>query len=135
MSRLSMHETQRLLIDEPAWLVAVGARLWVTRERDPADHVLGVGERLYVERGDRLILGPFDRGVPAGWQWQRTPRVAAAQALRRRVAGAAFAAAARVLRGAAGGLAALARSAAAMASRAQGCIRPGDSMASAGTVQ
>jgi Protein of unknown function (DUF2917) len=132
MSRLSMHETQRLLVVEPAWLIALGARLWVTRDGDPADHVLGAGERLFARRGDRLLVGPFDRDTSVDWELQR---VARAQAWPRRLVGAAFDAAARTLRGAADGLAALARSAAAMACRAQGCIKAGDSMASAGTVQ
>jgi Protein of unknown function (DUF2917) len=132
MSRLSMHETQRLLVVEPAWLIALGARLWVTRDGDPADHVLGAGERLFARRGDRLLVGPFDRDTSVDWELQRAAR---AQAWPRRLVGAAFDAAARTLRGAADGLAALARSAAAMACRAQGCIKAGDSMASAGTVQ
>lgn len=132
MSRLSMHETQRLLVAEPAWLLAVGARLWVTRDGDPADHVLASGERLFARRGDRLVVGPFDRGTAADWELQRAAR---AQAWPRRFVGAAFDAVARALRGAADGLAALARSAAAIACRAQGCIKAGDSIASAGTVQ
>jgi len=135
MSRLSMHETQRILVDEPAWLSAVGARLWVTRDGDPDDHVLAAGERLQVRRGDRLVLGAFDRNTVAGWDWQRAPGAAPTQGLGRRLAAAGFDAAARALRGAADGLAALARSAAAMACRAQGCIKAGDSMASAGTLQ
>lgn len=132
MSRLSMHETQRLLVVEPAWLVALGARLWVTRDNDSEDHVLGAGERLFARRGDRLVVGPLDRDGSAGWELRRAART---QAWPRRLVGAAFDAAARALRGAADGLAALARSAAAMACRAQGCIKAGDSMASAGTVQ
>lgn len=132
MSRLSMHETQRLLVAEPAWLIALGERLWVTRQNDPADYVLAAGERMFARRGDRLVVGPFDRGMTADWELQRAAR---AQAWPRRLVGAGFDAAARALRGAADGLAALARSAAAMACRAQGCIKAGDSMASAGTVQ
>jgi len=132
MSRLSMHETQRLLVAEPAWLLAVGARLWVTRDGDPADHVLGAGERLFARRGDRLVVGAFDRDTRAAWELQRAGR---AQAWPRRLVGVGFDAAARALRGVADGFAALARSAAAIACRAQGCIKAGDSMASAGTVQ
>lgn len=132
MSRMSMHETQRLLVTEPAWLLALGARLWVTRDGDLDDHVLGAGERLFARRGDRLLVGPLDRDARVDWALQR---VGPTQTLSRRLVGAAFDVTARALRGAADGLGALARSAAAIACRAQGCIKAGDSMASAGTVQ
>jgi len=135
MTRLSIHETQRFLAPEAAWLVAVGDRLWVTRGGDWQDHVLEPGERLRVQRGDDLVLSGFDREGAVAWQWQPLPTLAWRQVMRRRVVGTAFDAAARGLRGLAGGFAALARSAADIACRAQGCIRAGDSMASAGTVQ
>jgi hypothetical protein len=136
MTALSMHETQQLLVTEPAWLVAVGARLWVTRHGDPHDHVLGPGDRLSVACGDRLVVGPWEPGDAAAWSWQpsRAPQPGG-YGWRRRALAPVLALAARVLRGAADGLADLARSAAAMACRAQGCIKAGDSMASAGTVQ
>lgn len=136
MSQLSMHETQHLLVTEPAWLTALGGRLWVTRRGDLNDYVLDVGQRLAVARGDYLTVGAWQAGQAALWDWapaaaRRAPRYAL---LRRLVAGT-FEGAARALRGAADGLAALARSAASMARRAQGCISCGDSIASAGTVQ
>lgn len=138
MTPLSMHETQHLLATEPAWLMAIGARLWVTRQGDPDDHVLAPGERLAVACGDRLVVGPWSPGDGAGWVWQARGGAAGRALVAygwRRLPAALRGGAARVLRGAAAGLAALARSAAAMASRAQGCIRAGDSIASAGTVQ
>jgi len=136
MAALSMHETQHLLVTEPAWLVAAGATLWVTRDGDLDDHVLGPGERLGVACGDRLVIGPWETGQRCAWDWQ--PRRAARSSdygWRRRVLAVPLDFAARALRGAAVGLADLARSAAAMACRAQGSIRAGDSIASAGTVQ
>jgi hypothetical protein len=136
MGMRSMHETQDLRVTGPAWLVAMGAPLWVTRDGDPDDHVLAPGQRLAVARGDRLWLGPWQAGERALWLWQpRGDGGAARYGWRRRLLAAPLAAAARALRGAADGLAALARRAAAMASRAQGCIKAGDSIASAGTVQ
>lgn len=137
MTPLSMHETQHLLATEPAWLMAIGARLWVTRQGDADDHVLAPGERLPVACGDRLVVGPWSPGDGAGWVWQSRGSAAGHVSVYgwRRLPAALRGAAARVLRGAAAGLAALARRAAAMASRAQGCMRPGESIASAGTVQ
>jgi Protein of unknown function (DUF2917) len=134
MNRLSMQEVQHLLVTEPAWLLPRAGNVWATREGDLNDYVLGAGERLALARGDRVAVGAFDAAQPAVWEWQP---MHAPRRYRRLRAALAFGldAAARVLRGAADGLAALARSAAAMACRAQGSIRCGDSIASAGTVQ
>jgi Protein of unknown function (DUF2917) len=121
MNPLSMQETQHLLVTEPAWLTAVGARLWVTREGDPADHVLAPGERLALARGERVILGSWDSEQPAQGLWRPASAV--------RPAGYRF------FDRAAGLFAALARSAASIASRAQGRISAGDSIVSAGTLR
>lgn len=134
MNRLSMQEVQHLLVTEPAWLLPRTGSVWVTRAGDPADYVVEAGQRLALDRGDRVAVGPWLEGAPALWDW--TPMEPARRyRLLRDGAALAFGAAARALRGAADGLAALARSAAAIACRAQGCIKAGDSMASAGTVQ
>ena len=111
--------------------------IWLTRRGDPADVLLEAGQRLRLRAGDEAVFEQWQRDVPALVDWQ------ADQALRtRRLRGAllsalAFGAAAAAggLRRAEAGFAALARTAAASASRAQGCISAGDSMASAGTVK
>ena len=134
MSRLSMQEVQRVLVAEPAWLMLRRGSLWVTREGDLNDYVLHAGQRLALARGDRVVVGAWDAYGPALWDW--TPmRPAPRYRLLRETLAVGFDAVARALRGAADGLAALARSAAAIACRAQGCIKAGDSIASAGTVQ
>jgi Protein of unknown function (DUF2917) len=134
MQNLSMHQTQHLLVTEPAWLTALGGKLWVTRRGDPADYILAPGERLALSRGDDVTVGGWESMHPALWDWQ--PAVPARRyRLLREVVAAVFGLAARGLRAGAEALAALARNAAAIACRAQGCIRAGDSMASAGTVQ
>jgi hypothetical protein len=134
MSHLSMQEVQRLLIDEPAWLMPRRGCLWVTREGDLNDYIVHTGQCLALARGDRVRIGAWDANEPALWDWtpMRSPE---RYRLARATLAAGFDAAARALRGAADGLAALARSAAAIACRAQGCIKAGDSIASAGTVQ
>ncbi len=134
MSHLSMQEVQHLLVTEPAWLMPRTGSVWVTREGDLNDYVLGAGQRLALARGDNIIVAAWHEGQPALWDWSPM-QPARRYRLARAAAGLAFDAAARVLRGAADALAALARSAAAMACRAQGSIRRGDSIASAGTVQ
>jgi hypothetical protein len=134
MSHLSMQEVQHLLVDEPAWLTTRAGSVWVTRSGDLQDYVLDAGQRLALARGDRIAVGAFDPRQPALWDW--SPMVPQRRyRLLREGAAAGLALAARGLRAGADGLAALASSAAAMACRAQGCMRAGDSIASAGTVQ
>jgi Protein of unknown function (DUF2917) len=134
MSRLSMQEVQHLLVTEPSWLLPRAGSVWATRDGDLNDYVLGAGQRLALARGDRVAVGAFDPEQSASWDWQpmHPPR---RYRLVRDAAAFGLDVAARALRGAADGLAALARRAASMACRAQGAIRCGDSMASAGTVQ
>jgi hypothetical protein len=134
MEQVLMRNVQHWVAPRSAWLVARNGMLWVTRSGDPEDHVLASGERLAVEPGDDVVLQAWRRDEPATWDWQpmapqRTYR------LRRAVPAWAWARAARALRGAAAGLTALARNAAARASRAHGCISTGDSIASGGAVQ
>lgn len=134
MVQTLMHEVQHWVAPQRAWLVVRGGTLWVTRGGDLQDHVLARGERLAVARGDDLVLQAWRRDQPAAWDWQ--PQAAPARyGLRRELPAWAWARVARGLRGAADGLAALARNAAARASLAQGCISAGDSMASGGAVQ
>ena len=117
-------------------------RVWVTRRDDLDDHVLAAGERLPLSAGDAAVVEAWRQGEGAVIVWRAAPqrralavlpRASAAWGLRGVASVADFFAA--VLRRVAAGLSALARSAASMASRAQGCISAGDSMASAGTVQ
>ena len=134
MEQVLMHDVQRWLAPRAAWLVAREGSLWVTRSGDLDDHVLAAGERLSVARGDDLVLQAWRRGQPAVWDWQPIADPVGYR-LRRALPAWVWARTARALRGAADGLAALARNAADRACRAQGCIRAGDSIASAGTLQ
>jgi hypothetical protein len=121
MQTLSMHQTQHLLVAEPAWLTALGGKLWVTRRGDPADYILAPGERLALARGDDVTLGGWESAHPALWDWQPAVPARRYRFVRDLVAGA-FGLAARGLRAGAEALAALARNAASIACRAQGCI-------------
>lgn len=117
-------------------------RVWITRRGDLDDHILAAGQRLALSPGDAAVVEAWRNDERAAISWRPAPqRLAFAVLPRAGVAlglrGVAVAAdlAAAVLRRAATGLSALARSAASMARRAQGCMSAGDSMASAGTVQ
>ncbi|HEY2927105.1 DUF2917 domain-containing protein [Piscinibacter sp.] len=126
--------------------VVRSGRVWITRRGDPDDHVIGAGQRMVLEPAEGVVIEQWHRDQPALIDWR--PQHAAPRQLRRvagfargvaarALCGVAFSAAAsaRGLRRVEAGFAALARSAAAMARRAQGCICAGDSIASAGTVQ
>lgn len=117
-------------------------RVWITRRGDLDDHILAAGERMAVLPGDAAVVEAWRQGERATIVWRpaRQPRVlgvlpGAAVALGFGGVAAAADFSAAVLRGAASRLSALARSAASIARRAQGCMSAGDSMASAGTVQ
>jgi hypothetical protein len=140
---LVMHWGEPVRIDRLAGEFAVvSGRVWLTRRGDVDDHVIEAGQRLVLEPSDEVVIEPWQAGERTLVQWrpraqprrvEALPRDAAVFALGgvARLAGAA----AEALRFVERGFEDLARKAAAMAKRAQGCICPGDSMASAGTVQ
>ena len=138
---LSLREGQTLKIEHAVGEVAVlKGRIWVTRESDLGDHVVEAGGRFMVCAKDVAVIEAWSRseGVSLAWTPRRQVppleafvRGFAAAGLRGLAAGAAFLAAGLRF----GELDALARKAASMARRAQGCICSGESMASAGTVQ
>lgn len=115
------------------WIVAEAGPLWLTRFGDPDDHVLRHGERLGLRRGDRIVTGAWLPDRPIAWRYEGV------RTARRGVVGAFFAAGRATflaaLADAFEAVAARARRAAASASRAQGCISIGDSMASSGALK
>lgn len=127
---------------QAGWLAVTLGTVWVTQDGGGMDHVLGPGERLWLGRGESFVVEPWRAGEPAQLSWRECgvtgQAPAGAQGLRLagggvpRALGFALAAG---LRAVAGRLLLAARSAEAMASRAQGSISAGDSMASSGAVQ
>ena len=133
---LVMHFGEPVRIDRLAGEFAVkSGRVWLTRRGDTDDHVIEAGQRIVLEPSDAVVIEPLQAGERTLVQWrpvaQARPVEAFAFGRVARFAGAAAAGLRRVE----AGLDALARKAAAMARRAQGCICAGDSIASAGTVQ
>jgi len=124
----SLQGTSRWLAAEDGVLTLAGAAgVWITRDNDLDDHVLQPGDSLSVRAGDALIVEPLRRGEQAWLDWQ-ADAAPAQPALPRRAAG--------LLAGfLATGLLALARSAEAIAKRAQSSIADGASMASAGALK
>ena len=137
-----LHDGAPLRIDHRGGeLSVVRGRVWVTREGDLDDHVLEAGQSMLLRSVASVVVEQWRPAESAVIEWYPRPSAPLTAAPRGAVAyvlrGVALAAdaVARGLRGAEGGFEALARSAASMARRAQGCISAGDSMASAGTVQ
>ncbi|CAN5682857.1 hypothetical protein BH11PSE8_BH11PSE8_32100 [soil metagenome] len=111
-------------------LSVVEGQVWLTRRADLSDHVLLAGQHFRLRAGEEAVIEPWQTGESATVAWQPRPQGLAALAFADALRAFAFLAG----RGAAG-LAALARSAASSASRAQGCIAAGDSIASSGAVR
>lgn len=101
-------------------LVVLRGRAWLTHDAELGDHVLGAGDHARLGWTADAVVEPFDREQAVTLRWTAFARPNPVQAL---------------LRFLGAGLAARARSAASMASRAQGPIAWIDSMASSGTVK
>ena len=111
-------------------LSVVQGRVWLTRNADPGDHLVEPGQRVRLGVAENAVIESLDVGRAAIVRWN--PR---RQAFFGAVSAGPLRGLAFVAGLAAGGLDALARSAAASASRAQGCISGGDSMASSGALK
>lgn len=139
---LRLDSATRLHARSGGWLSVVDGRVWITHDGGGLDHVLERGERFWLAPGQGVVAEPWRAadGVQLAWALPGEARVQ--DPVRRlaarpadSVAGAAWRGVAALLRAAAGRLLAAARSADDMASRAQGSIRAGDSMASCGAAQ
>lgn len=107
---------------------------WVTLARTGHDHMLQAGEHLSVQRGDHVVIESLHAGhVKLDWQIAPCSLTLAAQA-RLQAFRDLRGAAALLTRGLAGGFKALALTAHSSASRAQGRMASGESMASSGAV-
>ena len=105
-------------------LTVLTGRVWMTRHGDLDDHVLERGDRVRIGWADRAVLESWERDLSATVQWRAIERPVASQARAGLLRGLAFVASgvAFALARAEAGFAALARSAASSARRAQGCI-------------
>ena len=159
--QLRLPAALRLQAGCAGWLWVDSGAVWITRQGEGTDHVLSAAEALYLNRGDQVVAEPWRSGQAVGLRWAQASDTQALAALRRaegatalrpaRSSGvfgpgataaaglalgdAAWRSLAAGLRGLAGRLAAAARRADAMASRAQGCMAAGDSRASSGALQ
>ena len=101
-------------------ITVLRGRVWLTGECGDADQVLSPGQSLRLNDAQAVVVEAWGRGEGATLRWQ--PRRPLLQGLPPRSFAGAF-------------FAALARSDASSASRAQGCIKAGDSIASSGAVK
>lgn len=118
------------------WVEVLQGRVWITRDGGGADHVLGAGEVLPIAAGGGLVAEPFVTGEQVLLRWRAAARgVQVHDDERWRPEAFWRGWLVRGLRGVALALAACARSAEAMARRAQGRICSGESMACSGALQ
>ena len=111
-------------------LTVVQGELWLTRDGDLGDHFVEAGQRLRLGVNENAVVEPSRTGARAILRWSPRRQSFVGALLAEPLRGLAFLAGR-----AAHGFAALARSAAASASRAQGRISTGDSMTSSGALE
>ena len=111
-------------------LSVVQGRAWLTRDGDLGDHRIEPGQRVRLGVAENAVIESWGRGHAVIVRWSPRRQTFFGALLAEPLRGLAF-----VAGRAAGAFAALARSAAASASRAQGCISAGDSMASSGALK
>lgn len=141
--QLHLAAALRLQARRSGWLAVQRGQVWLTRDGGGDDHVLQRGQQVWLEAGDGLVIEPWrhDTSAQLGWLLGAPAAAPVASATVVQVSDLRLAPAAglrglaAVLRALAGRLLAAARKAEAMASRAQGSIRAGDSMASCGALQ
>ena len=111
-------------------LTLLEGRAWLTRDGDPADHLLVPGQRVRLAVNDNAVIEPWHGGERVALRWNPRCQGLLGAILAGPLRGLAFTTCALAT-----GFAALARSAAASAKRAQGCISGGDSIASSGALK
>ncbi len=136
-AQLDRNSTQRLTAGQALQLGHLGGeltvlegRVWLTRDNDLGDFVYERGQRVRLAVGEHGVVESLDADRPAVFSWNPRRQTFVGAVLAEPLRGLAF------LTGAAArGFAALARSAAESACRAQGSISTGDSMASSGALK
>lgn len=136
-AQLDRNSTQRLTAGQALQLGRLGGeitvlegRVWLTRDNDLGDFVFEPGQRVRLAVGEHGVVESLDAEHPAVFRWNPRRQTFVGAVLAEPLRGLAF------LTGvAARGFAALARSAADSACRAQGSISAGDSMASSGALK
>jgi hypothetical protein len=111
-------------------LTVLEGRIWLTRDGDLGDHVIGPGQKLRLAVAENAVIEPARAGSSVVVRWSPRRQGFLGALVAEPLRGLAF-----LADRAAGVLAALARSAAASARRAQGSISAGDSMASSGALK
>lgn len=111
-------------------LTVVEGRVWLTRDKDLGDHFLEPGDRVRLAVEENAVIESARAGDAVAVRWNPRRQGLLGALVEAPLLGLAF-----VTRRAADGFAALARSAAAIASRAQGSISGGDSRASSGALK
>ena len=140
--QLRLDSAQRIALAHGGWLQVDAGQVWLTRDGGGEDTVLAAGDSLWLGRGQQVVVEPWRRGQPAQLAWRQPQPGVAPKAGQAGVglglgltgrwpwAGLAWA-----LRRGGAALLAAARSAEARASRAQGAMPGGESMASSGALQ
>lgn len=129
---------RRMRVVQPGSLHVAGDAVWLTRDGEPDDHVLVAGQAMRLRAGDAVLVQPWTAGGVSRLVWQADqapPRLSRWRAALSGLGARFFGEASDALRRASDRLAAWARNAEASASRAQGCMARGESIAASGALQ
>jgi hypothetical protein len=124
-----------LRTDRPGRLVVKSGRAWITRRGDLDDHVLSAGQAVELRADEQVVVEPWEGGTQVRLAWCGAQRRAALLRGGAALRDGALRWVARWSAIAGDRLLALARSAAASASRAHGAMPAGESSASSGALQ
>jgi len=134
----TLRSARRIRVVQPGWLHVAGDAVWLTRDGEADDHVLVAGQTMRLRSGQAVLVQPWTADGVSRLVWQADqalPRVLRWRAALAVLGARLFGAGSGALRRASDRLAAWARTAEASASRAQGCMACGESIASSGALQ
>lgn len=66
---LQLAVVQRITVAQAGWLMIDNGQVWLTRDGQGEDMVLGGGERTWLAAGEMLVAEPWLRGAPAQLTW------------------------------------------------------------------